>query len=120
MVSYVWSLVAIVLGSPARPTSMDQFWVWINNCLLNEKQFHMMGLAAILWALWRARSSACFKKKLARSPTENICSACSSIVYWTGLQKGDDQKRLEDGAEVLKEVTLQGVQQRKMPEILLH
>jgi len=94
MASYVWSLVAIVLGSPLRRTSMDQFWVWINNCLLNEKQFHMMGLAAILWALWRARNNACFEKKLTRSLTETVCSVCSSIVYWAGLQKGDDQKQL--------------------------
>ena len=29
MAKYVWSLVAVALGACWRPTSLEQFWVWI-------------------------------------------------------------------------------------------
>ena len=47
MAKYVWSLVALVLAACCRPTSLEQFWVWIRKYLPAGGQFHMPGLAAI-------------------------------------------------------------------------
>lgn len=47
MAKYVWSLVAFVLGAADRPSSFEQYWVWIKRQLGNRKQFFMVGLAAI-------------------------------------------------------------------------
>ena len=63
----------------------------------------MVGLLAICGALWLARNKYSFEGKLTRSPTEIICSASSFISYWAGLQKGGDEKMLEDGASILKQ-----------------
>lgn len=71
-----------------------------------HKKFHMIGLAAICWAIWRMRNSICFENKKCRSPTEIICSASSFILYWLGLQNPDDKLALEVGAEKLKNTAL--------------
>jgi len=59
---YIWSLVAFVLGANHRPTSFGQFWQWISVLLPNRKQFYMIGLAAICWAIWTTRNNCCFGK----------------------------------------------------------
>nr|TKW33031.1 hypothetical protein SEVIR_2G206300v2 [Setaria viridis] len=62
----------------------------------------MVGLAAVCWAIWKARNSVCFDKKIIRSPTEIICSASLFLIYWAELQKEEDRMKLEEGAEALK------------------
>ena len=52
-----------MLGATHRPTSFGQFWHWIAIILPNRKQFHMIGLTAICWAIWTARNNSCFEKK---------------------------------------------------------
>lgn len=91
LAKYVWSLVAMVLGADCRPSSHDQFWVWVTSTIPRFQHFHMVGLLAICWALWNARNRVCFKGKMTRSPTEIICSASSFLTYWAGLQKNRRQ-----------------------------
>jgi hypothetical protein len=67
---------------------------------------HMVGLAAICWAMWQSRNNICFEKKKIRSPVEIICLASSVIKYWAGLQKEEDKDILMEGAEALKNATL--------------
>jgi hypothetical protein len=85
---YIWSLVAFVLGANHRPTSFGQFWLWTLTLLPQRKQFHMIGLAAFCWAIWKTRNNICFEKKLISSPTEIVCLASSFLNYWAGLQAG--------------------------------
>lgn len=106
MAKYVWSLVAFVLGAANRPNFFAQYWIWIENQIRHRQQFFMVGLAAICWALWKARNAFCFEKKLTRSATEIICSASNFISYWAGLQKENDKLELEEGAEALKKTAL--------------
>ena len=92
---YTWSLVASVLGASHRPISFGQFWQWASVLLPNRKHFHIIGLAAICWALWTTRNDSCFEKKAIRSPTEVVCSASSFIKYWAGLQTGQNKEELD-------------------------
>jgi hypothetical protein len=92
---YIWSLVAFVLGATHRPTSFGQFWHWIATSLPNGKQFYMIGLAVICWAIWTARNKSCFENKLIRSPTKIVCSMSSFLNYWAGLQAGQNKEDLE-------------------------
>jgi len=103
---YIWCLVAFVLGAKHRPTSFGQFWQWISALLPNSKQYHMIGLAAICWAIWTARNKCCFEKKLIRSPTEIVCSISSLLKHWAGLQADQGKEELEAGAEALLKTAL--------------
>jgi len=106
MAKFVWSLVAMVVGSSCRPCSFDQFWEWVQKYMPTGSKFHMVGLAAICWAIWRAHNNICFEKKLIRSPTEIVCLASSFLVFWAELQNVADWAILEAGAEALKSTAL--------------
>ena len=103
---YTWSLVASVLGASHRPISFGQFWQWASVLLPNRKHFHIIGLAAICWALWTTRNDSCFEKKAIRSPTKIVCSASSFIKYWAGPQTGRNKEELEAGAAALLKTAL--------------
>ncbi|PUZ72532.1 hypothetical protein GQ55_2G401100 [Panicum hallii var. hallii] len=89
-----------------RPCSLEQFWHWVYIYIPSHKQYHMVGLTAICWALWKARNLVCFEQKRVKTPTEIVCSASSFLSYWAGLQKTDDRAPLEAGAEALKAAAL--------------
>jgi hypothetical protein len=38
MSRYIWSLVAHVVGADCRPSSFDQFWVWVDKYIHNYKK----------------------------------------------------------------------------------
>jgi len=63
MAKFVWSLVALVVGADCRSPTFAQFWVWVQKYMANGTKFHMVGLSAICWALWRARNNICLRKK---------------------------------------------------------
>jgi hypothetical protein len=84
---YVWSLLAYSLGSVCRPNSMEQYWFWIQKILPQSPSLYAVGLAAVIWAIWRTRNAACFDKKRVKSPTEIVCLICSFLTYWAGLLK---------------------------------
>jgi len=102
LATYVWSLVAYVIGAGNRPTSFEQYWLWVHKYLQNKKYVYTVGLAAICWATWKSRNNACFERKLISSPTEIICLASSFLSYWAGLQKGSAKEELEIGAGAVK------------------
>jgi hypothetical protein len=51
----------------------------------------MLGVAAICWAIWKARNKTCFEKKRIKNPIEIIYSTCSFMHYWIGLYQEDTQ-----------------------------
>lgn len=63
MARYVWIPVAIVVGAECRPCSFDQFCELVNRFMPTARKFHFMGLAAIYWSLWRARTDICFEER---------------------------------------------------------
>ena len=106
MAKYVWSLLGYSLGSDCRPNSMDQFWLWIHKILPQAPNLHAVGLAAVIWAIWRPRNAVCFDKKRVKSPIEIVCLICSFLTYWTGLLKEDLKDQVIQGAEVVKSAAL--------------
>lgn len=92
----------MVVGADCRPCSFGQFWLWMQRYMKGGEKFHMIGLAAICWAIWRSRNNACFEKRIIRSPTEVICLASTFISFWAELQhQGGDRATLKAGAEAL-------------------
>jgi hypothetical protein len=103
---YVWSLLAHSLGAVCRPNSLEQYWTWVQNILPQAPSMHTVGLATVVWAIWRTRNNVCFNKKKMRSPTEIVCLICSFLAYWTGLFKEDLKEQVIQGAEVVKSTAL--------------
>jgi hypothetical protein len=64
--------------------------------------FHVVGIAALCWAIWKTRNKACFKGKLISSLVSLIYYMCSFHHYWAGLQTGNDKELLLEGASRLQ------------------
>ena len=77
-------------------------------------------LAAICWAIWKARNKACFEFKCLKHPAEIICHACSFLKFWTGLHKEEFQAQIRDGVDVLLSVACQMIanQRQDLPRLL--
>lgn len=88
---YVWSIIAWTIKAPCRLESLEQYMVWAKTFMPNDRKFHVVGLSAVCWAIWKLRNRACFEKKLIRSPTEIICYACVFIKFWARFTKGGRQ-----------------------------
>ena len=96
MSRYCWSLVSIIVNADCRPGSFPQFWVWANKFMPSHKKFHMIGLAAICWAIWLTRNAISFERKKCRSPTWDYLFGC--FLY--RLLGRSSEPRRQDGAGV--------------------
>jgi hypothetical protein len=63
-------------------------------------------VAAICWAIWKARNKACFDKKLIKSPVDIICHAGALMKFWTGLFAEMDRATLEEGIDTMVKIAV--------------
>ncbi|TVU39267.1 hypothetical protein EJB05_12677, partial [Eragrostis curvula] len=62
-----------------RPNNLSQFWHWIKQALPGGETAYTEGLAAICWAIWKARSKAYFDKVMIKHPCDIILHTCSFL-----------------------------------------
>lgn len=65
----VWACIANkCLGADNIPRNLSQCWEWWCEAWLPQgRKCPVWGVAAICWAIWKARNKACFDKKLINS-----------------------------------------------------
>lgn len=100
----VWGIVATCMGANTVPSNLNQYWNWIKLSIPDGNQFYTFGLAAISWAIWKARNKACFEFKLIKHPAEILCHACALMNFWTGLYKVDLQEQIVEGVKTMLSV----------------
>jgi hypothetical protein len=75
----LWRLICealLVLGVYNRPSWFTQYFWWIAKILPLGFNLHIVGIAALCWAVWKTRNKACFENKLISSPVSLICYMC--------------------------------------------
>lgn len=77
-----------------------------NGCHL-EKKIHALGIAAICWAIWKARNRACFEGDLIKNPVEILCHACAFTRFWAGLYAKDDKEILIKSVNAMLKITVE-------------
>jgi hypothetical protein len=102
----VWGVMATCFHQVTMPLNYDQFWAWVTNALPRGESFHMLGLAAISWTIWKARNMACFEKKLIKHPIEIIFSVCTFIQYWAGLYPEEAHRLIRDGVDLMMKTAI--------------
>jgi hypothetical protein len=117
----VWAIVAKCIGAQNVPRSFDQCWNGCDKWLPAGKQFHSVGIAAICWAIWKARNKVCFEGKPLINPVSIICHACALMNYWAGLFKELDKEALETGVNLMMKIatSLLGKKRNKDGQLLL-
>ena len=88
-------------------TSLKHIWGdWIQGKDKTTSQLILVGVAAVLWSIWKHRNNACFSQIYPIDPTEIIFCACYWISTWAVLQISDEKRRkLQWGVQLLKQVT---------------
>ena len=105
MAKVIWGVVAKCFGAHNIPMNLQQCWLWCDKWLPVGKKYHLWGIAAICWAIWKCRNKAVFdKKKLIKNPLEIICHTCALMSYWSGLYTELDQEQLVEGANTMLRV----------------
>ena len=98
-----WGVMGKTIGANCCPNNVWQAMAWFHAFLPHGDRFHMVGFAAICWAIWKTRNRVTFEKYKLRSPAEIWFLASSLISYWAGLQKPQDKKILTEGAAKMRE-----------------
>jgi hypothetical protein len=102
----VWACVARCIGAFDIPGNLNQCWEWLDKWLPRGKKFHVCGIAAICWAIWKARNNACFNNKIIKSPLEIICHAGALMKFWAGLYAEADKEALKEGANLMLKLAM--------------
>jgi hypothetical protein len=100
----IWGVIARLLGANNIPTSLSQCWEWCELWFPEAKRFHLWGISAICWAIWKARNKACFEGKIIKNPIEIICHAGTLMRFWTGLYAEVDRRMLINGVNTMLKV----------------
>jgi hypothetical protein len=70
-----------------------------------KKEILVVGIAAVIWSIWKTRNLACFEKKSPDEPYVVILKICYYINCWSLLQVNEDVKDwLEFCAKVLEKL----------------
>lgn len=102
----IWGCIAKCFGANNIPTDLDECWVWLDKWFPQGKKLHVWGVAALYWAIWKARNRACFDKKLIKNPVEVICHAGALMKLWAGLFPEMDRQQIEEGVNTMLKVTM--------------
>jgi hypothetical protein len=66
-----------------------------------SRNVQIAGLAAICWAIWKARNKACFDKIYTKNPVELMFHAVVFMKYWAGSHSAAEASQLNQGADAL-------------------
>jgi hypothetical protein len=75
----------------------------------------MLGVAAMWWALRKARNKTCFEKKVINNLDEIVYSACALMRYWAGLYPESTQRAIGEVVDLMIRMAIQllGKQNKK-------
>jgi hypothetical protein len=58
---YIWNVACCAFGFKNRPTSIKKlFGSWLRKFKKKDKHVALVGIAAVLWGLWKTQNNACF------------------------------------------------------------
>ncbi|PNT75968.1 hypothetical protein BRADI_1g42472v3 [Brachypodium distachyon] len=60
-------------------------WIWSFHGKVSK--LALVGVAAILWIIWKTRNNACFRNVWPSDPSSVIYNICSIVDDWAILQK---------------------------------
>ena len=79
LVIFVWNVACCSFGFEARPLSVFHLYSdWLKLFLNKDRALVLVGVAAILWSIWKTRNEACFQGKR----PDNLVTVTNLIGFW--------------------------------------
>ena len=102
----IWSIMLCAFDVGRKPESVqDLFGGWLRRFVKKKKSLIIVGIAALLWAIWNARNEICFENKKIHDPFVIIHRVTQLINSWAILQpKQGSREELMWGAKLLERV----------------
>jgi hypothetical protein len=101
---YIWNVVSCTFGLKFQFDSADHcISNWLKGFGGEKKEILAVGVAAIIYSIWKTRNLACFEKEWPEEPYIVILKKFYYINSWSCLRvKEDARNRLEFCARVLE------------------
>lgn len=99
---FPWRVVGCAFGINGMPTSMKSICDWVFEFPVAVRKLIAVGVAALCWAVWKARTEACFQCVFPKDHTNLLLLICYWIKYRASLQKHNMKEKFYLGAEMLQ------------------
>ena len=102
----IWALVRCAFDLKSTPRDLsDCFGIWLKKIQEDSKKLIMVGVSALLWAIWRCRNNIVFDRKMISDPMGIVKMMCGWISDWAVLQKRcPGERMLMLGAKLIVQV----------------
>lgn len=105
LAKFLWNIVSCSLNLKPVSNIQDLFGVWLLSYGKGMKTLMVVGVAAIFWAIWKVRNTACFENKLPNDPIDVVFLTCHWIESWVVMQKLEaNREKLLLGARLTRQV----------------
>ena len=76
---YCWNVACCAFNFVGKPVSVRHlFGGWMRRFSGKHRRLVRVGVAAVLWSIWKTRNNACFRSVLPNNP----CSITNMIGHW--------------------------------------
>ena len=83
----IWSILFCAFNIGRKPDSVqDLFGGWLRSFYKRRKGLIIVGIDAVLWAIWKVRNEICFENKTIHDPFVLMHRVTQLINSWAILQ----------------------------------
>jgi hypothetical protein len=111
----MWNVVSCRLGVSCQFRNVEEcLFVWLKQFSRRKKMMMLVGVAAVMWSIWKARNLACFQQTWPSDPSVVLFRSCYWIDFWSNLQVKEGVKlELQRGAKLLEQVAAEVFKDRR-------
>jgi hypothetical protein len=104
----MWNVVSVALGENCQFKNVEECLViWLKKFSGDKRKVILVGVAAVMWSIWKARNLACFQHVWPNDPYVVMFCACYWIDFWSNLQvKKSAKGELRLGARLLEQIAV--------------
>ena len=95
-----------MIGETCQFNTVDDCLIlWLGGFNGRRKKLLTVGIASVLWSIWKARNMACFQHVWPAEPFAVLRQTCYWIDHWSNWQGKEDAKaELQQAAKLLEQV----------------
>jgi hypothetical protein len=107
LTKFIWRVVYLVSGLAPPNNIRHMFRVWVHSMNSSDRQIFLIGICAMLWAIWLSRNEVVFNKVSISSAIQVIFMGTHWTRTWAIFQKDSKRKLLRIGCRLIETITME-------------